>query len=736
MIYLDYNATTPVDPAVREVMLPFFGPLFGNPSSIHEAGIIARRTVGEARHFVASLLGAFDDEIIFTGGGSESNNMAIKGIAFANRHKGNHLITTAIEHPAVLEVCSYLERSGFRITRVPVDSMGIADPEEIRRALTPSSILVSVMHANNETGSVQPVETIGRIAREHGVIFHCDAAQTPGKIAVKVNELNVDLLSLAGHKFYAPKGIGVLYIRRGVKPEKLIHGADHEMNLRAGTENVPGIAGIGKAASLIQDAVVPMIPGTLRDRLQEELLERFPELKVNGHPVERLPNTLSLGFPDVEAGVLLREMKGLAASAGAACHSGSAEISGVLGAMQVPLKYAMGTIRFSTGRYTTLEELNDAVKIVDRAYRGMRKQGELFSLGMLAETPGDIRLTSFTRSLGCACKIRPQHLEKIIQALPPTDDKRLLVGTATSDDAAVYLLNDQQAIVQTVDFIPPLVDDPYTFGSIAAANALSDIYAMGGTPLFALNIVAFPEQTLPPAVLTEILRGAADKSAEAGITIGGGHSIDDPEPKFGMTVTGLVDPNRILRNSEARPGDHLILTKPLGTGILTTAIKRGFASRKATEMAIQSMTMLNRLAAEVMAGFKVHACTDVTGFGLLGHLREMVNGAGLRVILDAEKIPLIEQVWDCAAAGMIPGGTRNNLDFVEPMVTWDDHIPELMKIIMADAQTSGGLLFAVAEEETTAALDALKRAGIQDAACIGQFTEGSPAITVLWNPTS
>jgi cysteine desulfurase NifS len=379
-IYLDYNATTPVDPAVASAMRPFLDEFFGNPSSSHIFGVTTRQAVIKARDQVASMLNARPDEIIFTSGGSESNNFALKGAAYALKHKGNHLITSYIEHPSVLEVFRFLEQHGFEVTYLEVDGCGLIDPQSLASAIRKGTILISVMHANNEVGTIQPVAEIGEIARAQGILFHSDAAQTVGKIPVDVESMHVDLLSIAGHKFYAPKGIGALYIRRGVKLEKLIHGADHESNQRAGTENVIHIAGLGAAAGLVNRSFTESSPGnnpaammlTLKNRLLNGILNQVPEARVNGHPDLCLPNTLSLGFPSAEASLMLASMKDLAASAGAACHSDHQEISGVLSAMKVPLNYAVGTIRFSLGKTTTEEEIDRAIGVITETYRRIR----------------------------------------------------------------------------------------------------------------------------------------------------------------------------------------------------------------------------------------------------------------------------------------------------------------------------------------------------------------------------
>jgi cysteine desulfurase len=374
-IYLDYNATTPIDPEAAEAMRPCLDEIFGNPSSTHGYGLRARAVVETARARVAALLNSRPEEIVFTSGGTESNNHAIKGVAFAQRDRGRHIITSAIEHPAVTEVCRYLEGQGFRVTYLPVDARGIIDLGALKEALTGETILVTVMHANNEVGTIQPVEEIASLIRGRGILFHTDAAQSVGKILVDVEEMGVDLLSLAGHKLYAPKGIGALYIRQGTPIDKFMHGAGHERNLRAGTENVLEIAGLGKACEVATrelDRSMARMRQT-RDRLYEGLRTRL-DVHLNGHPEQRLPNTLSIGFRGVDAGILLGEMKGLAASAGAACHGASVEISKVLRAMAVPVEYARGTVRFSTGKSTTIEEIDRAVEIVASTVRRLKAQ--------------------------------------------------------------------------------------------------------------------------------------------------------------------------------------------------------------------------------------------------------------------------------------------------------------------------------------------------------------------------
>jgi cysteine desulfurase len=371
-IYLDYNASTPIDPEVAETMRPYLLERFGNPSSSHWYGVQAKNAVKKARAQVADLLNCAPEEVIFTSGGSESNNYAIKGAARAHMDKGNHLITSAIEHPSVTEVCTYLTAQGLLSTYLAVDEFGSVNPHELEKAITPQTILITIMHANNEVGTIQPIAEIADIAREFGILFHTDAAQSVGKIPIRVDELSVDLLSMAGHKLYAPKGIGALYVKRGVKLEKLIHGGGHEQGMRAGTENILGIVGLGKACEVakrdLHENMIRM--REMRDLLYQKLRERCRGIKLNGHPEKRLPNTLSVSFKGIEANTLLAATEAVAASAGAACHSDSVKISSVLEAMGVPLAYAMGTIRFSTGKTTTEEEIHSAVAlVVEAAYR-------------------------------------------------------------------------------------------------------------------------------------------------------------------------------------------------------------------------------------------------------------------------------------------------------------------------------------------------------------------------------
>ena len=367
-IYLDYNATTPIDPLVAEAMLPYVHGLFGNPSSGHFFGRSARAGVDQARAQVASLLGCSTDDLIFTSGGTEANNHAIKGVAWANRGRRNHIVSSTIEHPAVTEVCRWLEAQGFRVSFVPVDEYGMVDPRLVEDAISPDTLLVTIMHANNEVGTIQPIPEISEIAHRYGALMHTDCAQSVGKIPVSVNDLGVDLLSIAGHKLYAPKGIGALYIRPGVRLEKLMHGANHEQDRRAGTENVIEMAGLGKACELIEQNLPEYAKYMvrMRDRLEQGLLIRSADRRVNGHPGQRLPNTSSVAFRGLEADRILANLPTVAASAGAACHSDQVEVSHVLAAMNIPTEYAMGTLRFSVGRFTRPDEIDRAIEEINR----------------------------------------------------------------------------------------------------------------------------------------------------------------------------------------------------------------------------------------------------------------------------------------------------------------------------------------------------------------------------------
>ncbi|NQV49460.1 MAG: cysteine desulfurase [Candidatus Marinimicrobia bacterium] len=365
-IYLDHNATTPLDPRVLEAMEPYHGTHFGNPSSNHAMGKHNREAIELAREQVAALLRCHTGEIIFTSGGSESNNMALKGIASRRASRGQHIVVSAIEHPAIMQVVNYLQHQGFRISYLPVNEQGVVSPDDLREIITSKTILVSVMHANNEIGSIQPIRELAEIARAVGAVFHTDAAQSVAKIPVHVNDLGCDLLSLAGHKIYAPKGVGVLFRKGNLDLEPLVHGANHEGGLRAGTENVAGIVGLGMAAEIanqnLDDEMV--IIKNLRNRLQASLKQAFPEIRVNASGTSRLPNTLSVSFSELKALDILADLNHVMISAGAACHSTDGKGSGVLEAMGIPLNYQLGTLRISLGRFCEESDVHLASTIL------------------------------------------------------------------------------------------------------------------------------------------------------------------------------------------------------------------------------------------------------------------------------------------------------------------------------------------------------------------------------------
>jgi len=380
-IYLDHAATTPAHPDVVQTMLPYLAEAFGNPSSIYSYGQEARRAIEEARTKVAELIGARPEEITFTSGGTEADNLALKGVAYANESKGNHIITTAIEHHAVLEPCKFLEKRGFKITCLPVDKYGLIDPDDVRRATTAKTVLISVMHANNEVGTIEPVEEIGKIAKEAGIYFHSDAVQTAGHIPVNVDKLNVDLLSISAHKFYGPKGVGALYVRKGTKLASLLHGGEQEKGRRAGTENVPGIVGLGKAAELAGREIGKEAErqAYLRDKLIKGLIEKIDHIRLNGHPTKRLPNNvnISVDFVEGESMLLNLDLEGICASTGSACSSASLEPSHVLLALGIPLEQAHSSLRFTLGRENTEADVERVVEVLPRIVGKLRAMSPL-----------------------------------------------------------------------------------------------------------------------------------------------------------------------------------------------------------------------------------------------------------------------------------------------------------------------------------------------------------------------
>lgn len=382
-IYFDHNATTPVLDEVFDAMVPFLKEQWGNPSSIHWAGRGTRKAVEDAREKVSALLNCTPLELIFTSSGTEGDNHAIKGLAYAQKNKGNHIITTKVEHPAVLSTCKHLQKEGFEVTYLDVDKDGLISLDELKSAITPKTILISVMYANNETGVIFPIKEIGQIAKEKGVAFHTDAVQAAGKIKIDVQELNVDLLTISGHKLYGPKGIGALFIKRGTRLVPLMHGGHQERNRRGGTENVAGIVAMGKAAEI---AMRDMDKETehlqaLKERLEKGMAERVPHIKVNGHPDKRLPNTANISFEFVEGESLLLnlDMKGIAASSGSACTSGSLEPSHVLVSMGLTHELSHGSVRFSLGKSNTVQEIDYLLEIMPPIVERMRSMSPLYA---------------------------------------------------------------------------------------------------------------------------------------------------------------------------------------------------------------------------------------------------------------------------------------------------------------------------------------------------------------------
>ncbi|WP_163536274.1 cysteine desulfurase family protein [Gracilibacillus sp. YIM 98692] len=362
-IYLDYNASTPIAPEVVEAMQPLLKDYYGNPSALHWAGKPVKALLQRAREQVAALISCSPNEIIFTSGGSESNNLALKGYYFKNRVKGNHIVTSTVEHPAILNPCKFLEQLGAKVTYVGVDQYGRVDPADVEEALTDDTILISIMHSNNEVGTIQPIKEIASIANRHGITFHTDASQSAGKIPLDVNEENVDMLSLAGHKIYAPKGIGALYIRNGIELEPQVHGAGHEFGLRAGTENTLLAVGLGKACEIAKNRSDYHQMKDLTNYFWEQLNDTFPQKVVlNGHTEHRLPNTLNVSFTNKIGQDILDAIPSLAASTGSACHAGNVELSSVLKEMEVPEYIGMGAIRFSLGRDTTKEKIDQVLE--------------------------------------------------------------------------------------------------------------------------------------------------------------------------------------------------------------------------------------------------------------------------------------------------------------------------------------------------------------------------------------
>lgn len=381
-IYLDHAATTAVRPEVVEAMLPYFNEKCGNPSSIYSIGRDGKNTIEDARDKVALALGAQSKEIFFTGSGTEADNWAIKGVSYANKSKGNHIITTSIEHHAVLNTCQYLERDGFEVTYLPVDEHGLVTPEQVEKAMKPNTILISIMFANNEIGTIQPISKIGKLAREKGIYFHTDAVQAVGNVPINVADMNIDLLSLSAHKFYGPKGIGALYIRKGVKIISLLQGGAQERGRRASTENVPAIVGLGKSIEIatgnLEEHSRKLI--TLRDRTIDEVIRKIPFVKLNGHRTQRLPGNVnfSLEFIEGESVLLMLDMKGIAASTGSACSSGSLDPSHILLALGVSPELANGSLRLTFGEENTQEDVDCLMEVLPSIVQRLRDMSPLY----------------------------------------------------------------------------------------------------------------------------------------------------------------------------------------------------------------------------------------------------------------------------------------------------------------------------------------------------------------------
>jgi cysteine desulfurase len=380
-IYLDYAATTPTHPEVVQAMLPYFTDVFGNPSSIYVCGQEAKGAIEEARVKVADFIGAQPEEIVFTSGGTEADNFALKGVAYANEAKGNHIITTSIEHHAVLETCHFLVARGFEVTVVPVDGNGMVDPEEVRQAVTPKTTIISVMQANNEIGTIQPIAEIARVSREAGVYLHTDAVQTVGHIPIKVDELGIDLLAMSAHKLYGPKGVGALYVRKGTRLISFMHGGEQERGRRASTQNVPGIVGLSKAIEIAQremDEEAERL-ARFRDKLIDGILQKIEDARLNGHPTRRLPNNVnvSISFAEGESMCLNLDFEGICCSTGSACTSSVTEPSHVLLALGLPPLQAHSSLRFSMGKWTTEEEIDRVLEILPRVVAKLRAMSPL-----------------------------------------------------------------------------------------------------------------------------------------------------------------------------------------------------------------------------------------------------------------------------------------------------------------------------------------------------------------------
>ncbi|MBP1620183.1 MAG: selenium donor protein/cysteine desulfurase NifS,TIGR03402 [Acidobacteria bacterium] len=738
-VYLDYNATTPVDPRVIEAMRPALASLFGNPSSGHRPGRAARAAVEEARERVAACLGAESDEIVFTSGGSESDNQAIHGVVAARG--GGHVVVSAVEHPAVLEPARALAAEGrIRLTVVPVDRFGRVDPDEIERALAADTVLVSVMLANNEVGTLEPVAEIAARCRRRGVLVHTDAAQAVGKVPVDVGTLGVDLLTVAGHKLYAPKGIGALFVRRGVELAPLIRGAGHERGLRSGTENVASIVGLGVACSLAAAELAEERErlAALRDRLEAMLAEGFPALVRHGHPVERLPNTASVAFPGVDANLLLTRLADeVGASAGAACHTDAVHPSAVLLAMGVDAAMAMSTVRFSVGRFSTADEVERAARRVVEVARELAGDRATSSA---APGPG-VRLTRFTHGLGCACKLQPRLLEEVVRRLPRPQHAEILVGAfrrrlrvaaagrhGAGPDTRLLHAGGRRATAVRCDR-----------RGQRALRRLRD----GRDP------AVRPQHCWLPGRRAAGRGAARDPGRRAGGRRGsrrrrarrphrrghraevrlGRHRHDRRRPALAQRRRGA---DQLWRNAGAREGDLLVLTKPLGVGIWATAAKHDAADAAGWARACATMRRLNAAGAAALRPARPRAVTDVTGFGLLGHLHELLAASRCDGEVWLGAVPVLDGTRRLIALGEVPGGTRANLEHAAAFTSFAEGIVVDDRLLLADAQTSGGLLAAVPADAAGPLLERLHDGGDDGAAIVGRITgPGDGRVRVL-----
>ena len=782
IIYLDYNATTYIHPEVVKVMQPYLTKYFGNPSSSHIFGVTTKKAINKSREQIASMLKCSPSEIIFTSGGSESNNYSIKGVVYHYLHNNNNnskfdIITSEIEHPSVLEVFKFLEATfptQLNVIYLPVTNLGIIDINKFKSVLTKNCIFISIMHANNETGCLQPIKEICEIARKvnPNILIHSDASQSVGKVPVIVDNDNlpVDFLTICSHKFYGPKGIGCLYIKTGNEKylEKIIHGANHEYNLRAGTENVLEIVGIGKAAELVEKELKNrmikyakcrnIIYKIIKNNVKNKCILQGPEIdlneydKINNNDDEyyklllkeqRLSNTLYISFPNLEANLILDLLNDkIACSAGAACHSEEIHMSYVLSSMNVKPEVAMGTLRISTGldlnENKAEEAANYIIKTVNDLYQTKNNSNEnddddVHDECIINNDISNVRLTKNTHGMGCGCKISPKVLNNLLKSLPTMpvikNDKNILVSNESCDDACAYYLNTNNStnslnihsnnltLISSLDFLTPICDSPYDYGQIATANAISDIYAMGGKPINALTIVAFPISRLPIKVLEQILLGSLDKANEAECPILGGHSIEDNEPKFGLSVNGVCDKNFIWKNNNIKLGDKIIMTKKLGVGTIMTGVKKDIVKESKDECvkdAIRYMKMLNKNHCDAMRDLQkkinennnnnnvinvIHACTDITGFGLIGHLKEcLIGNDNLSINIDFNKVGFIDKSIEMVNMNVIPGGANNNYNYTKDSTIFSDNISMSERILINDPQTSGGLLFFVNKE--------------------------------------